>query len=51
MRDVPAGVHENDDVYAAAHGNYGPVIAAAVAVIVATCSGLDTFGMITRLSR
>jgi len=38
-------------VYAAAHGNYGPVIAAAVAVIVAVFSGLDAFGMITRLSR
>jgi len=51
LRDVPAGVHETDDVYAAAHGNYGPVIAAAVAVIVAVFSGLDAFGMITRLSR
>lgn len=41
-------------MYAASHGNYGPVVAAVLAVlavIVAICGGLDAFGLVTRLSR
>ena len=38
-------------MYAASHGNYGPVVAAILAVIVAICGGLDAFGLVTRLSR